>query len=272
LLTVLTIVAVALATALPSLTSFLSLAQPTFVVFAPTPLESMARVSPSRPGDTRITNGGRCNGRAVRPFPSRIFHGQRCCPRCRLPLLTTPSSTVNPAVAHVVVCRHRRFRRYRCRYCCCFLVDCCMWKPPPPLPYSSRCSMTLSYHCGFWHRTVPTPAKPMPGGHQVAVALPHIDVNPRLRQQLVPFVVVVVVHRQHGASPAIAFVAPPLPLLPLLRRHHRHHCHLCPPPATATLEQVNRAHVAYVLTPLPPLYLSSPPAVARGGFSGYYVY
>ena len=122
----------------------------------------MARVSPSQPGDPTITNGGGCDSRTVRPFPSHIFRGQRCHPHFRPPPLTTSSSAIDPAVAHiigrprcwsptllvahVVVCSRRHFHRYRCRYhcryccryscrsCCHFLVDCCMWKPPPPPP------------------------------------------------------------------------------------------------------------------------------------------
>jgi hypothetical protein len=190
LLTNLAVVAVALATALPSLTSFFSLAQPRLVVFAPTPSESMARVSSSRPGDTTIKNGSECNGRAVRPFPSHVICGQRCCPRHCPPQSTTPSSTVDPAVAHivrcpcpclppppppaflllllllllpstlpsptllvahVVVCRRRHCRHshcYRCHYCCCFLVDCCMWNLPSLLSCLSRCLMTSSSHHG----------------------------------------------------------------------------------------------------------------------------
>ena len=53
------------------------------------------------------------------------------------------------------------------------MVDCCMWKPPPPLPCLSRHSMTLSSHHGRRHRTTATPAEPMPGGHRVVIALPH---------------------------------------------------------------------------------------------------
>ncbi len=45
--------------------------------------------------------------------------------------------------------------------------------PLPPLPRLSRCLMTSSSHRGRWHRTTPTPAEPMPGGHWVVVALPH---------------------------------------------------------------------------------------------------
>jgi hypothetical protein len=44
--------------------------------------------------------------------------------------------------------------------------------PLPSLPSLSRCSMMLSSHRGRWRRTMPTPAKPMPGSHQVILALP----------------------------------------------------------------------------------------------------
>ena len=81
------------------------------------PLESIVRVSPSRPGDTAITNGSKCNGRAVKPFPpassvvnivSHVVALHRR-PHHRLPL-TLPLPTL--LVTHVVVCRHRRFRRF----------------------------------------------------------------------------------------------------------------------------------------------------------------
>ena len=58
-------------TPIPSLFS----AGPTFIVFASTPLELMARVSPNQPGDKTITNGGGCNCAAVKPIPSHVFWG-----------------------------------------------------------------------------------------------------------------------------------------------------------------------------------------------------
>lgn len=59
-----------------------------------------------------------------------------------------------------------------------FLVDCCMWNPPPPLHRSSRHSMTSSYHRGRRRRTTPTPADPMRGGHRVIVVLIHWRPSP----------------------------------------------------------------------------------------------
>ena len=91
-----------------------------------------------------------------------------------------------------------------------------------------------------------------------------IGVCRRSRQWLVRFVVIV--HQQRSAIPAIAFVV------------HAPHCHCCRcsvitavvtatsalrPPPTA-LEQDYRTRVAYVLTPLPPLYLSPPLLFPRG--------
>jgi hypothetical protein len=55
---------------------------------------------------------------------------------------------------------------------------CLLCYPPPPLSCLSCCLMTVSSHHGRWCQTMPTPAKPMPGGHWVVVALPHWHPSP----------------------------------------------------------------------------------------------
>ena len=68
--------------------------------------------------------------------------------------------------------------------------------PCPPLPRSSRRSMTSPTHCGCGRRrrTMPTPAQPMPGGHWVVVTLPiAIGIRPQSRRWLVRFVVVIII-------------------------------------------------------------------------------
>ena len=59
-----------------------------------------------------------------------------------------------------------------------FLVDCCMWNPPLPLPRLSHCLMKSSSHRGHRCQTTPNPAKPMPGSHRVIIALPHWPPSP----------------------------------------------------------------------------------------------
>ncbi len=105
------------------------------------------------------------------------WHPRRRRPRCRCLRrrrpCRRPRRCLPPSAA--AVCRHdRRFRHHRCR----FLVDCCMWNPPPPLHRSSRHSMTSSYHRGRQRQTIPTPADPMQGGHRVVVVLIHWRPSP----------------------------------------------------------------------------------------------
>ena len=132
--------------------------------------------------------------------------------------------------------------------------------PHPPFPCLSRHSTTSSSHHGCWRWTMPTPNEPMPGSHRIVDALPHWRPSPlaAMARSL----------RRRRPSTAQCLPrhhpCPTSPLLPSLRRHRRHHRHLRPPPTAAALEQDNRARVAYVLTPSPPLYLSPPLLLPRG--------
>ena len=134
-----------------------------------------------------------------------------------------------------------------------------MWKPPPPLPCLSRCSMTSSPHRGRWRWTMLTPAKLMPVGHRIVDALPQWRPTP-----LAAMACLLCCRRPSTAQRltryCLCHAHPTLPLLPSLRCHRRCHRHLRPPPTAAALKQDNRAHVAYVLMPLPLLYLSAHPS------------
>ena len=114
--------------------------------------------------------------------------------------------------------------------------------PPPPPPPQPSLPLSwwqwplhsqpspLSSSC--WRRTTPTPAKPMPGGHQVVITLPHWC--PSL---LAAMACLLCCHRCCPLTarrlPPISFVEHALPpqLLPALRCHCRRHHHLRPPPS-----------------------------------------
>jgi hypothetical protein len=135
-------------------------------------------------------------------LPSSIDHTVICCqpshcrhPRCFTPPSMPPLSAIN---THVVVATLSSpmllsaaaaaaaaatttavFAAIAAAFWLIVVCGPCLVRYlPPPLPCSSSHLTTSSSHSGRWRQTMPTPVKPMPGGHWVVHALLHWRPSP----------------------------------------------------------------------------------------------